>query len=84
MQEVALRWRMTKKNSILIKKAMNKFLTKDELPVEHFNSVMGTFAEQVYKRMAEKRFGVTMCCKKDINKVWLEKERLELLTKNNF
>ena len=84
MQEVALRWRMTKKNSILIKKAMNKFLTKDELPVEHFNSVMGTFAEQVYKRMAEKRFGVTMCCKKDINKVWLEKERLELSTKNNF
>ena len=63
---------------------MNKFLTKEELPVEHFNSVMGTFAEQVYKRMAEKRFGVTMCCKKDINKVWLEKERLELLTKNNF
>lgn len=84
MQEVVLRWRMTKKNSILIKKAMNKFLTKDELPVEHFNSVMGTFAEQVYKRMAEKRFGVTMCCKKDINKVWLEKERLELSTKNNF
>ena len=84
MQEVVLRWRMTKKNSILNKKAMNKFLTKDELPVEHFNSVMGTFAEQVYKRMAEKRFGVTMCCKKDINKVWLEKERLELLTKNNF
>lgn len=63
---------------------MIKFLTKEESSVAHFNSVMGTFAEQVYKRMAEKRFGVTMCCKKDMDKVWLEKERLELLTMNNF